>query len=36
MLKNLVAIYQKSDESVKERRLMRFLEILGVDKLQSC
>ena len=35
-IKNLVAIYQKLDESVKEQRLMRFLEILGVDKTSPC
>ena len=36
MLKNLVAIYQKLDESVKEHRLVRFLDILGGDTRQSC
>ncbi len=35
-IKNLIAIYQKLDESVKEQRLMRFLEILGVDKTSPC
>lgn len=35
-IKNLVAIYQKIDEPVKEHRLMRFLEILGADRSQAC
>jgi regulator of sirC expression with transglutaminase-like and TPR domain len=35
-IKNLVAIYQKLDESVKEQRLLRFLGILGADPPQSC
>jgi regulator of sirC expression with transglutaminase-like and TPR domain len=35
-IKNLVAIYQKLDESVKEQRLSRFLGILGADTPQSC
>jgi regulator of sirC expression with transglutaminase-like and TPR domain len=33
MLKNLVAIYSKLDESVKQARLGRFLETLSSDKL---
>jgi len=35
-LKNLVAIYHKLDEPVKEARLTRFVELLGDGKKRAC